>query len=187
MQTQFIGETRLEKIVRQTKSVSFIAASARVALGPLASGLLKLRGVLIVLGADRRDQRALPVRVFHEAVDELDGVLECVGRVPVALELLEADRAILVDVRVVDFRVKLDRWWGRRVLSWDRHREEENSILIRGARRRREGNAQFADIVFLWIDCELEIFVLAVGKELALDYLIHCECYGWPDNSIKKW
>jgi hypothetical protein len=51
-----------------------------------------------VLGADRGDQQRLPVRV-------LQSVVRRSGRVP----LLEADRPVILDVRMIGLRLERDR------------------------------------------------------------------------------
>ena len=139
-----------------------------------------------MLGTDRRNERVLPVRVLEKAVDEFNRVLESEHRIPVLLQLLKADSAILVDVRMIDFGLELDLWRGRRVLSWDGHRQEENAISVGALGWGHQSDTKLADIIILWVNRELELIILAVLEQLALDYFVHLIAVTWPSNTVKK-
>ena len=114
--------------------------SRGVALGPLAGGALVPGPVILVHRGDLGHERVVRVRVRQQRADREEDLRDGERGRPLVLEDVEADRAVPVDVRVVN--LGRERHLGRleRVVGREVDVQKEDALVIRrvlGAHDRR--------------------------------------------------
>jgi len=97
--------------------------------------LLVLDLVGFVQVSDLRHQRIIRVRICQQRGDREQHSRNCESGTPAILQYIQADVAIRVDIRMVDFGDKLELRRLERIICGEVDVQEENSTLVRTALR----------------------------------------------------
>ena len=105
--------------------------SSCVALGPVARVLIVLRHIALEEGRDVGHKRVVGVRIRQQRTDRKEHLRDGQGGRPLVLEDVQTDRAVGVDVRVVDFRRELHLRGLEGVVLRELDVQEKNPALVR--------------------------------------------------------
>lgn len=104
--------------------------SSRILLSPLGRSPIKCSSVVLVLISYRRHKRMIWVWVGKETANGQQHFVDRERRAPLVLEDIEAYPAVVIDVRMINFRHELNLWRLERIIRRECDVHEEEAVLV---------------------------------------------------------